>query len=623
MARVSTTTTSLPKIIDVDRDKCTNCHKCIGACPVKFCNDGSGDIINLNHDMCIGCGKCLIVCEHNARFGVDDTDAFFRAIANKEPMVAIVAPAVVVSFPNKFLNLNGWLKSIGVKACFDVSLGAELTVKSYLDYIATENPKTVIAQPCPAIVTFVEIYHPELLPYLAPADSPMLHTAKMIKEFFPQYSNHKIAVISPCYAKKREFAATGLGDYNVTMNALTKHIRDEGIALNNYPALEYDNPPAERAALFSTPGGLMRTLERWNPDASKITRKIEGVDLIYHYLSTFKSTIDTGKAPLLVDCLNCEMGCNGGTGTLCHTETLDKVESLVEARSSEMQKKHRVGGPFSVKRTHKAILKILDKLWKRGLYRRTYKDRHNNDQIIKPGDKDVAEIFRSMEKYSKADEYNCMACGYGSCHGMATAIYNNLNRPENCAMYMKSLAHKEKEHAEREAERAELEHKALLEMLAEENENTNALRETITAISDDVSNIVTAVRTLQEQVRSSRGLTQQLLFVAESIGEIADQTNMLAMNASIEAAHAGNAGKGFAVVAEEVHKLAGRSQTEAQKIMPYVDTLQNTFDELTADANEVISRTESSVGSIQKVHSALNSLVEVTNGFVERFNADR
>jgi len=622
MAYVATAT-SLPKVIDVDRDKCTNCHKCIGTCPVHYCNDGSGDIINLNHDMCIGCGKCLHVCEHNARFGIDDTDAFFRAIANKEPIIAIVAPAVVVSFPNKFLNLNGWLKSIGVKACFDVSLGAELTVKSYLDYMVSENPKTVIAQPCPAIVTFIEIYHPELLPYLAPADSPMLHTAKMVKEFFPQYNNHRIMVVSPCYAKKREFVATGIGDFNVTMTSLTRYMSDKGINLNNFPALEYDNPPAERAALFSTPGGLMRTVERWNPNASKITRKIEGVELIYHYLSTFKSTIDDGKAPALVDCLNCEMGCNGGTGTLCHTMSLDKVESLVEARSQEMQEKHRIKGPFGAQRTHKAIGKILDKLWKRGLYRRTYKDRRSNDHLLQPSEKEISGILQSMEKFSKADEYNCLACGYGTCRGMAIAIHNNLNRPENCAMYMKVLAHKEKDHAEQETKRAELEHQALMEMLAEENENTNALRETVTEISGDVTNTVTAVRTLEEQIKNSKGFAQQLLFVAESIREIADQTNMLAMNASIEAAHAGNAGKGFAVVAEEVHKLAGRSQTEAQKIMPYVDSLQNTFDVIAADANEVISQTESSVESMKKVHNALNRLAEATNSFAKRVGSDK
>ena len=109
-------------------------------------------------------------------------------------MVAVVAPAVASNFPNLYLNLNGWLKQMGVQATFDVSFGAELTVKSYLEHAKTD-PGTIIAQPCPAIVSYIEIYRPELLPYLAPADSPMLHTIKMIKTFYPQYAQHEVAVI--------------------------------------------------------------------------------------------------------------------------------------------------------------------------------------------------------------------------------------------------------------------------------------------------------------------------------------------------------------------------------------------------------------------------------------------
>jgi len=52
----------------------------------------------------------------------------------------------------------------------------------YLEHIKANSPEMVIAQPCPAIVTYLEIYQPELLPHLAPADSPMLHAAKMISE---------------------------------------------------------------------------------------------------------------------------------------------------------------------------------------------------------------------------------------------------------------------------------------------------------------------------------------------------------------------------------------------------------------------------------------------------------
>src|SRR5574344_2003122 len=260
---------SLCKVIDVDPEKCRNCHACISVCPSKYCNDGSGDHVKINPDLCIGCGQCIEACTWGARTIIDDTEQFFTDLKSGQNIVAVVAPSIAASFPNTYLNLNGWLNSIGVKASFDVSFGAELTIKSYLEYIKKHNPKTVISQPCPAIVSYIELYKPELLQYLAPADSPMLHTIKMIKEFYPEYANCKVAAISPCIAKKREFDETGFGDYNVTMTNLKKYIGNHGIMLDSYPESDYDNPSAERAITFSTPGGLLETAVRWNGDLRK------------------------------------------------------------------------------------------------------------------------------------------------------------------------------------------------------------------------------------------------------------------------------------------------------------------------------------------------------------------
>ena len=194
---------------------------------------------------------------------------------------AIVAPATAAHFPDHYYNLNGWLKSLGIEAVFDVSFGAELTIKSYLEHVKKNRPKTVIAQPCPAIVNYIELYKPELLPYLAPADSPMLHSIKMAKHYYPQLKNHKVVVISPCIAKKREFESTGYGDYNVTLRSLENYFSSQNIHLSQYPAIDFDNPPAERAVLFSTPGGLKETAKRWIPELAKKTRKIEGPAAIY------------------------------------------------------------------------------------------------------------------------------------------------------------------------------------------------------------------------------------------------------------------------------------------------------------------------------------------------------
>ncbi|MDR2302800.1 MAG: 4Fe-4S binding protein, partial [Deltaproteobacteria bacterium] len=149
---------NLRPIIRTIESKCVNCQRCIAACPVKFANDAtSGSIVTVVDNLCIGCGHCIYACQHGARVGIDDFDAFLQDVRNKTPMVAIVAPAVASTFPNQYFNFNGWLKSLGVKAVFDVSFGAELTVKSYWEYIKNSKPSCVLAQPCPAVVNYCEI----------------------------------------------------------------------------------------------------------------------------------------------------------------------------------------------------------------------------------------------------------------------------------------------------------------------------------------------------------------------------------------------------------------------------------------------------------------------------------
>ncbi len=426
----------LTRIIQVDEDKCISCHACITACPVKFCNDGRSDSVKVNPDMCIGCGNCITACTHNARNFIDDFDAFLKEANNKTPMVAIVAPSVAASFPNQYLKLNTWLKKKGIQAVFDVSFGAELCIRSYVDYLKNNNPELVIAQPCPAIVTYIQLYQPELLPLLAPVDSPMVHTMKMIREFYPQHKSHKIAVISPCNAKKREFDETGLGDFNIAYQSLEKYFQENNIQLDNFSTTDYDNPPAERAVMFSSPGGLLSTLERWIPHISSNTRKIEGIQMVYPYLKKLPEAIHKKVNPQLIDCLNCDYGCNAGPFTLTYDKSLDEIESLVMKRKKEMQEKYLEEGEGDKEKAVREIENMIESFWKKDLYKRNYDNLADNVSLLYPDEEDLKEIYKSMHKYSEDQLYNCSSCGYGRCKDMAIAIYNGLNRPENCHFYL-------------------------------------------------------------------------------------------------------------------------------------------------------------------------------------------
>ena len=431
----------LPEVIRVDKTKCQHCLACIRVCPVKLCNVVEPDGISVNSELCIGCGECIRACAekgHFARYGVDDFPEFLRDLVAEIPLGVLVAPAAAVNYHPWFPQLLTALRSLGVRNVFDVSFGAEITTYLYEKALKAGVKTPIIAQPCPAVVSYIETYHNDLVPYLAPTHSPSLDAAIWLKNQ-PQFRDLKLAFLGPCLAKRREFHdpnTDGVVAYNVTFKSFTSYLEQQGIRLEQLEPSGFDTPEAERAVGYSRPGGLTDTFKRLGMKVRKADfPRVEGPREIYgKYLPELKEDIRCGRVPVLVDILNCAHGCNGGPA-VTHNFSQYKMDLIMDERKAEQIEKHQTikeGDPREVFREFYRSLEASE-----STYLRLYSDKSFNRYLRSPSSEEEDNLWQLMHKLTPAERgINCASCGYGNCRDMMLAIYNGLNPVESCKYYL-------------------------------------------------------------------------------------------------------------------------------------------------------------------------------------------
>lgn len=433
-------------LINIDTNKCNLSYSCVRICPVNAIKvEAHQEYPEIMHNACIGCGHCLKVCSPGAIFYRDSKEEVKGYLSSEDKVAAICGPSISGEFHDitdyrKFVEM---IRALGFDYVLEASFGVDLVALKYKELFSAFKGKHYITANCPAVVSFIEKFHPELTDNLAPIVSPMIATAKVIRK---KYGDEiKVVYIGPCIETKKEgkkFRDTGRIDSVLTFVELRELFNEYSITEKKVEFSDFDPPIGYKGSLYPISTGIL--------EASGIDQQIlsgnvitsEGRNNMLESVRQFEKHIDSIKKHFNIFY---NEGCIMGPGT---------------SRGGEKYHRHALVADYAKKRLSDFDMKTWEKEIKEyraiDLSRKFKKD---DQRLPWPDEDKIQEILQVIGKENNVNEIGCASCGYTSCRDFAVAVARGLAKTEMCLTftlknrhdYIKTLRETNQELAETQA----------------------------------------------------------------------------------------------------------------------------------------------------------------------------
>ena len=323
-------------------EKCVHCGRCKKACPyeaiVRFdrpCAAACGvDAIEsrddgravINSDRCVVCGMCVVDCPFGAISDKAEIFQMLLALQDGERLYANIAPSFVGQFGPLVSaeQIFKGLELLGFREVVEVGLGADIAsmheVKVLMDKVPAEQP-FIGTSCCPSWTMTAKKYFPDLYKYISPSHTPMVATARYIKEKDPE---GKVVFIGPCISKKLEALNEEVRqyvDYVITFEELAGVFVASNIELTRLGKDVKIDYASSGGRGYAISGGvadaIKENMELRYPDREI---NIKQADSLYEGRAVISKAKAGRLDGYLLEGMACPGGCVGGPGTLLPTK---------------------------------------------------------------------------------------------------------------------------------------------------------------------------------------------------------------------------------------------------------------------------------------------------------------